>query len=483
MWDARALRVFAAPRNRAQIKGVASQLKSNLANGGDPLCAIDLPQEITPAGTRGAKMPPALYMALLLGEVEMARIMIEEAKVQIRENVNKIWILDSGEPVSLLAAAIVGQNSIDERNYGCVTDFTKQLQAMEFALENGVDPNGATTSPLFARTQMQNEGIAPRPRTGIEELGRRASGPIEKSTTNYLRHLHLLACCIGKDFWKPDQAVKVGRLLLNDGGDINAADGAGDSPLTASIDHHAHVMALLDFEHASNKQTGALHEVVESVRVMLELGADPNLPNAEPSPMFRPLDPISGNLDFKLSVRIANLLLQHGADLTPVPIRFLAAGHVQEYDYLRRAVQTGNVALILFAIDKAQISPDVRIAGGYFMTLLSAAVSLGDVDIVRLLLGRGANPNAVGGGNPAYSAFDVAHICLRDCEMGLFPDAREDEGTAEHLKIRRRYGEFPPKPTKDKMLEIIKMMKSTVEKLKPRYRDEFGQKEQGSQMC
>ena len=283
----------------------------------------------------------------------------------------------------------------------------KELPAVEFALEIGCDPNGPTANILNALTE-----VAPEKKMEAASKLKSILGDRDLPNNFYMRPLHMMALVTGNQLWDPKYARKAGDALVKAGAKLNTCNGLGESPLSAVLHDYTRRMSSIDFGVSTMENSGLCNNIYESLRLVLELGVDPNIPNADPLPMQRPLDTVVAPFEHDTSVRIAELLLKFGCDFAPIPFSMVGRGRVQvgsehvchfaggklivrdfryqEYDYLKIAVECGNSQLIQFAIEKAGRDPDLCISGGGFPTLLSVAVVEGDKEIVQMLLDHGS---------------------------------------------------------------------------------------------
>ena len=130
--------------------------------------------------------------------------------------------------------------------------------------------------------------------------------------------------------------------------------------------------------------------------------------------------------DAEKFTRVAALLLQHGAELSP-----LSAAALGRWDYLERwskqdleakgvleAAVKGDQPDVLRRLLDLGLDPDERVQVGHIAEQtwsaggpLFWAVVLNRIDMARLLLDRGADPNAdvFTSGSPAYRAYDAGN--------------------------------------------------------------------------
>jgi len=197
--------------------------------------------------------------------------------------------------------------------------------------------------------------------------------------------------------------VEIVRLLLEKGADLNARDYMGQTPLhEATKNGHVDVVKLL-LEHGANPNIRdeesmtptPLHYATERgdmkiVELLLEHGANPNaLAFAD----WRKVTPLYYAAE-KGYIEIVRLLVRRGAnigiDKSPLYVA-TAKGHVHVVEFLLQQVA-----------DPSTVVNDLLItASGY-----------GSTEVVRLLLERGANPNAKDkdGETPLHEAAKNGHV-------------------------------------------------------------------------
>ena len=214
----------------------------------------------------------------------------------------------------------------------------------------------------------------------VHELLRRGANPeLADQSPLALRALHIAAARINEAVGTDNIAA-----LLDAGADINAPDANGQTPL-----HHA---------------VSAGH--LAAVALLLERGANPNLPSntVGDTPLSRAQAADTGNEE------IAALL---SAD-TVNPDEF--AFSYGEYTHLHQAISDNNPERVELMLD---LGADIELAtkdGGQYTPLHLAAggAFLRDSvpDIARLLLERGANPNARGrlGYTPMHIAAQTGQL-------------------------------------------------------------------------
>ncbi|MGE3309921.1 MAG: ankyrin repeat domain-containing protein [Limisphaerales bacterium] len=194
------------------------------------------------------------------------------------------------------------------------------------------------------------------------------------------------------------------RLLLERGADPARATGLGHTPLMLAARSPGALECVrlllargVDVNAKSRHGATALMGAVaalnpEAVRLLVEAGADVN---AVPMPGELGVDPIWGGIRtplmwaaFRGDLALAKYLLDHGAQVNQV-IPFGTA--------LTHAGWRGDAAMARFLVERGG---DVRLAepfSGYTPLHWAASRESGEVELVRFLLGRGADPRAEGG--------------------------------------------------------------------------------------
>ena len=152
-------------------------------------------------------------------------------------------------------------------------------------------------------------------------------------------------------------------LLISAGANVNAAAKTGHTALLIAADNDG---------------------AAESVKLLLEHGADPDAHTSQPARMNTPL--------IRAALRgdrvVVALLLEHAATLNDHPTGSSA---------LVAAVNHADSALVAFLLDrgaKLGSQPPAGTGAGAGATPLMLAADRGAAELVTLLLGRGANVNA-----------------------------------------------------------------------------------------
>lgn len=485
MFNAKQSRIFFAEkrnnvRNNREIEQLVKKLRKLLSEGANPFCAVRAPDaEPKVREVIGKAFPPAIFTALLCGEIEIAKMFLDECKIPAETRaklINNIWDLRGDhQACSLLAAAIAGPFVCLSQKAKPSRYCRKALEAVKFALSIGCDPNGPTGIFTFGWPEPGTVDDANSTKMsalciGEEYMDATRRGAQHKLSvtgagakmSRYMRPLHVLTLTTGGDYWEPELALECGKLLVNAGADINSTWGSGDTVLTISISIHQTLAQNLEAQGEKHKEVESF-DILESVHLALKLGADPNLPSAQPQYMFRPLDQIvAAGVPDALSVDLARLILEYGADFTPIPLTLLMQGQVVEYDYLRVCVECGDTDLIRFALTEGGVDPNVRLTGGGFPTLLMLAIREGDVEMVRTILELGGDPFAKNGGNPSSSALETARDAVQMAREAGFP---YDKEITEFDKVKRRYGARIP-PTIKGLVEIRELVERKAREMR-----------------
>ncbi|KAH8669313.1 ankyrin repeat-containing domain protein [Ilyonectria robusta] len=221
------------------------------------------------------------------------------------------------------------------------------------------------------------------------------------------------------------------ELLRGAGFDITAGNFDNVQALNWVIEnkHRACVRPLLENYTITREMAKHVHKVLaeaaasgqaETVRLLLEGGANPNGHDAEDSP-----------IDWAIMIgdqEIVRLFLDHGADVK-------SSRGVSRFSTMHLAVPSGDVKIAQWLID-AGVSYQTADEQGRLP--LHHAVGSGHLDLVRLFLDHGCNPNAIDndGFTPLHTAAQQDQALIAECliEKGADIDAREALGGSP-LKI------------------------------------------------
>jgi len=224
------------------------------------------------------------------------------------------------------------------------------------------------------------------------------------------------------------------KLLLEHGADVNAGNKRKSTPLFWSLHDEAKVRLLVD--HGANVnarsidgrtpvyQAASMANAVPVLRLLLDKGADPN---AKTLIGMTPLIAAS-----RSNIEAARLLIDRRAD---VNARNAAGGTA-----LMAAAQTGRLQTVRMLLEKGA-DPNFRTKRNE--SALADAATAGNEETVKLLLDRGANVNVqdIRGYSPllyaAGSDAMPAGIVKMLLAKGADPDARGDGETAAMLAAKR----------------------------------------------
>nr|CEG03602.1 unnamed protein product [Fusarium acuminatum CS5907] len=232
------------------------------------------------------------------------------------------------------------------------------------------------------------------------------------------RASRLYYACLGGLSW----AV---RDLTTEGADVNAHGGEYDNALQAASSNGnlEIVQLLLDKGAYINSQGGFFRNALQAasfkgnlevVQLLLDRGA---YINAQGSHYHNALQAASlgGNLE------VVQLLLDRGADV-----------NVQGGKYgnsLQAASSNSNLEVVQLLLDRGA---DINAQGGQYGNALQAASSNNNLEVVQLLLDRGANINAQGGqyGNALQAALSKGNL-----EGGEYGDALQAASSRGYIEI------------------------------------------------
>ena len=258
-------------------------------------------------------------------------------------------------------------------------------------LERGVDVN-ARMKNLFTPLHL----AAFKGRLEIAQLLLDHGASAEAKNNDRETALHIVS---RREYDSQDHGVGISRLLLKYGVDVHAYNNYHDTALSlAAFNGRLEITRLL-LDHSANPNvendqgSTPLHQVshgthssqehgVSIARLLLECGVDVN---ARTKNLFTPLHlaALNGRLE------IAQLLLDHGANATAESEWRETALHVVvsrgKYDSQDHGVGISRLLL--------KHGVDVHAYDKYRDTALSLAAFNGRLEITRLLLDHGANPN------------------------------------------------------------------------------------------
>ncbi|MBS0649116.1 MAG: ankyrin repeat domain-containing protein [Verrucomicrobia bacterium] len=217
----------------------------------------------------------------------------------------------------------------------------------------------------------------------------------------------------------------------------------------------------LDLEQKDEKGNTLLHRFIqkgsiEAVRILLQLGASPNILGEEDkSPLHRAIEKYHYSEHRKLSLELVQLLLEYKADVNLVYhdgyTALLLAATVEACDIaglllgagaspnherinpdhrhvttpLNVALSTRNAAMMRLLLEKgADARGKSQDVDGQTSPILFQAFSIGKVDLIELLLDRGASVEEcnIRGRPPLYAAFKLAQKGERAQVVNLLLD-------------------------------------------------------------
>jgi ankyrin len=238
-----------------------------------------------------------------------------------------------------------------------------KLEIVRLLLDHGAEANAETEGGMkllhqvsFGQYESQEDGVR------VAELLLEHGAEVDTRTKDHCTPLHL-ASYFGN--------IEIVRLLLNHGADPEAAEGnMGDKPL--------HRVACGEYK---SQEDG-----VRVAQLLLERGADVNTQRRDHQTPLH-LASYYGNIE------IVCLLLDHGADLEAAdgnvggkPLHHVPCG---EYKSQEDGVRVAQLLL--------ERGADVNTRCDDHQTPLHLASYFGNIEIVRLLLNHGADPEAAEG--------------------------------------------------------------------------------------
>jgi uncharacterized protein len=329
----------------------------------------------------------ALMMASRTGKIDAVKVLLDQ-KAQV--NAKETW----GGTTALMWA-------ISERH----PDVAKLL------IEHGADVN-AKSNFVPSASGRGFEGtlpVAPNPGQAIEEF---ASG--------WLTPLMFAA---------REDDLQSAQLLIKAGADINARGGDGKDALslalfngsydiaTLLVDNHANVnqadaqrftplfwaVDRRNMETAPNFPWTVTTDPLPLIRRLLDAGADPNaVINSTPRARMREGSPrlvyatALMRAAFAGDLELVKLLLAHGAnphimssDRETTLTAAAGTGFVNGYHRQRTPAERLEVVKLLI-----DLGEDVNAADSYGITPLMGAANLGDIEVVRYLISKGADLGA-----------------------------------------------------------------------------------------
>ena len=365
----------ATPLRLAAINGSAAIIEKLVAAGADPNATLD---------TSG---DTALMLAARTGKIDAVKVLLDH---RADVNAKETW----GGTTALMWA-------VAERH----ADVVKLL------IEHGADVN-AKSNFVPSASGRGFEGTAPvaaKPNQAIEEF---ASG--------LLTPLMIAA---------RENDLASARLLADAGADINARGGDGKDALSLAIfDGSYDVASFLVDRHAKVNQTDAQRftplfwavdrrnmetapnfpwmvtkDPLPLIQKLLDAGADPNVVvNSTPRARMREGSPrivfatALMRAAFAADLELVKLLLAHGAnphiesaDRETTLMAACGTGFINGYHREHPPAERLEVVKLLVGLGE-----DVNAADSYGITPLMVAANLGDIEVVRYLIDKGADLGA-----------------------------------------------------------------------------------------
>ncbi len=365
----------ATPMLLAAINGNAAILKRLIQAGADPNAAISETGD-TP-----------LMMAARTGTVDAVRVLLEHGA---NINTKETW----GGTTALMWA-------VSERH----PEVTRLL------VERGADVN-AKSNFVPAASGRGFEGtaaVAPKPGQTIEEFASGWMTPLMfAAREDDLESARILiqggadVNAVGGDGKDAlalalfNGSYDIASLLIDSHADVNHADAQGFTPLFWAVDRR-------NMETAPNFPWMVTTDPLPVIKKLLDAGANPNaLVNNTPRARMREGSP---RIVFATSImraafagdlELVKLLLAHGADpriqSSDRETTLMAAcglAFINGYHRQRPSAERLEVVKLLVGLGE-----DVNHADGYGITPLMAAANLGDINIVRYLIDKGADLGA-----------------------------------------------------------------------------------------
>jgi ankyrin repeat protein len=365
----------ATPMLLASVNGSATMIGRLLTAGADANASL----------TKSGDTP--LMMASRTGKIEAVRVLLDRgAKVNTQET----W----GGTTALMWA-------VSE----------KHPQVAKLLLERGADVN-IRSYYVPSASGRGFEGTTPVPNKTDQGFAEFASGWLTPlmlaARENDLESARLLVKAgadinaqagDGKDALSLaffDGSYDVAGFLLDSGVKVNQADAQHFTPLFWAVDRR-------NMETAPNFPWMETRDPLPLIKKMLDAGADPNaIINATPRARMREGSPrlvyatalmraaLAGDIE------LAKLLLAHGADPHVASkdretTLMAASGTGFVNGYHRQRTSGERLELVKLLVE---LGEDVNAADNYGITPLMVAANLGDIEIVKYLISKGADLNA-----------------------------------------------------------------------------------------
>jgi ankyrin repeat protein len=311
----------------------------------------------------GGKHNFPLLAALVGKHIRVAEILLERgANVDIRGTRERTPLHEATDNVGLVQSLLnrgadVNCRQDDLRSPLHLAAYYGELEIARLLAEHKADMNSRDKegkTPLFLL--LEDSGL------NEDDILDFARLLLEHGTDANIRTTKEWTLLHAASFWG---RLEIAKLLLEHGAITNVEDNQGSTPL-----HFVSQGKYSPQEHGAG-----------IARLLLERGADVN---AQKKNLFTPLHSAA----FKGRLEIAQLLLDHGANAKAENEWRETALHVAsrgEYDSQEHGVGISRLLL--------EHGVDIHTHSKYHETALSSAAFNGRLEITRLLLDHGANPN------------------------------------------------------------------------------------------
>jgi uncharacterized protein len=364
--------VGATPLLQAALNGSARMMERLIAGGADPNAKL----------TRSGDT--ALMLASRTGKVDAVRVLLDRGA---NANAQETW----GGTTALMWAIA-----------------EKHAEVAKLLLARGADVN-ARSYYVPSASGRGFEGATPvpqKPNGGFEEFASGWLTPLMLAAReNDLESARLLVAAgaeinaqagDGKDalalaFF--DGSYDVAEFLIDNRANVNQKDAQRFTPLFWAVDRR-------NMETAPNFPWLETRDPLPQIKKLLEAGADPNsLINSTPRARMREGSPrlvyatVLMRAALSGDVELAKLLLSYGADPKIISkdretALMAACGTGFINGYHRQRSPAERLELVKLLVEMGQ---DVNAADNYGITPLMVAANLGDLEIVKYLVSKGAD--------------------------------------------------------------------------------------------
>jgi len=365
----------ATPMLLAATNGNAAILERLLQAGADPNAPV------TETGDT------ALMMAARTGMVDAVRVLLDHgAKVNTKENwggtTALMWAVSERHPEVVKLLVERGADVNAKSNFVPSASGRGFEGTAPVAAKSGQTPeefaSGWLTPLMFAAREddLESARILVQAGADVNAVGADGKGALALALF--------------------DGSYAVANLLIDSHADVNHADAQRFTPLFWAVDRR-------NMETAPNFPWMVTTDPLPLIKKLLDAGANPNaLVNNTPRARMREGSPrivfatALMRAAFAGDIELVKLLLAHGAD-----------PHIQSSDrettlaaacglafingYHRQRPSAERLEVVKLMVD---LGEDVNHADGYGITPLMAAANLGDINIVRYLIDKGADLDA-----------------------------------------------------------------------------------------